>query len=79
MGVGNCVIAKDTPENREVVADTGIFFRDAEELTGQIQLTLAEPALVTRLRALAQNRARACYSWDAVTDAYEKLFRELVG
>jgi glycosyltransferase involved in cell wall biosynthesis len=78
MGVGNCVIANDTPENREVLADAGIFFRDAEELSRQIQLTLADQSLVTRFRACAQNRAKARYSWDAVTDAYEKLFRELV-
>jgi glycosyltransferase involved in cell wall biosynthesis len=78
MGVGNCVIANDTPENREVLADAGIFFRDAEELSRQIQLTLADESLVTRFRACAQNRAKAQYSWDAVADAYEKLFRELV-
>jgi len=78
MGVGNCVIANDTPENREVLADAGIFFRDAEELSGQIQLTLADQPLVNRLRDCAQNRAKTRYSWDAVTDAYEKLFRQLV-
>jgi glycosyltransferase involved in cell wall biosynthesis len=78
MGIGNCVIANDTPENREVLADTGIFFRDAEELSRQIQLTLTDESLVTRLRGRAQNRAKARFSWDAVTDAYERLFRELV-
>ena len=77
MGAGNCVIAKDTPENREVLADAGVFFRDAAELTRQIQLTLEDHALVARLRVCAQNRAKTSYSWEAVTDAYEKLFREL--
>jgi glycosyltransferase involved in cell wall biosynthesis len=28
-----------------------------------------------RWRLRAMERARARYSWDAVTDAYEKLFR----
>src|SRR5881409_859491 len=56
MGVGNCVIAKDTPENREVLAGTGMFFRDAEDLARQLQLTLTDAALVTRLRASAQAR-----------------------
>ena len=77
MGAGNCVIAKDTPENREVVADTGLYFHDAADLARQIQVILADHALVARLRVCAQNRAKARYSWDAVTDAYEKLFREL--
>jgi glycosyltransferase involved in cell wall biosynthesis len=71
------VIAKDTPENREVVADAGLYFRDAGDLANQIRRTLTDHALVERLRGCAQNRARTRYSWDAVTDAYEKLFTEL--
>jgi glycosyltransferase involved in cell wall biosynthesis len=77
MAAGNCVIAKNTPENREVLAGTGLFFDDAEELLSRIRLTLANPTLVARLRMEAQARARVRYSWDAVTDAYEKLFRTL--
>jgi glycosyltransferase involved in cell wall biosynthesis len=77
MGVGNCVIAKDTPENREVLSDAGLFFRDAGDLARQMQLTLTDHELVARLRSCAQSRARTHYSWDAVTDAYEKLFRKM--
>jgi glycosyltransferase involved in cell wall biosynthesis len=77
MGAGNCIIAKDTPENREVLADSGLFFRDADDLAEQMDRTLKDDALVTRLRSSSQSRAKACYSWDAVTNAYEKLFREL--
>lgn len=79
MGAGNCIIAKDTPENHEVLGETGLFFKDTEDLTSQIQRTLADTALVGRLRVSAHDRARARYSWDAVTDAYEKLFRDLAG
>ncbi|HEY2379792.1 MAG TPA: DUF1972 domain-containing protein [Terriglobia bacterium] len=78
MGAGNCVIAKDTPENNEVLGDAGLFFDDAATLRPQLELTLSDPALVERLRAAARSRAKARYSWDAVTDAYENLFRELV-
>src|SRR5262249_16695480 len=78
MGAGNCVIAKDTPENHEVLADAGLFFRNDAELAGQIRLTLADPSLVKRIGACAQDRAKARYSWDAVTDAYEELFRGLI-
>ena len=77
MGAGNCVIAKDTPENREVLADSGLFFNDSEALRRQIELTLADLPMVERLRSSAQTRIKEHYSWDAVTDAYEKLFREL--
>jgi glycosyltransferase involved in cell wall biosynthesis len=74
MGAGNCVIAKDTPENREVLGDAGLFFIDSQDLARQIEATLHDDALVQRLRACAQVRAKARYSWEAVTDAYERLF-----
>ena len=77
MGAGNCVVANDTPENREVLGECGLFFQDAETLARHIQDTLTDNALVERLRATAFERAKARYSWDAVTDAYEKLFRDL--
>ncbi len=77
MGAGNCVLAKDTPENREVVGDCGLFFESAGSLSSQLQATLRDSAMVERLRAKAQARAKEHYSWDAVTDAYEKLFRDL--
>src|SRR5437762_11803890 len=57
MGVGNCVMAKDTSENHEVLGEAGLFFRDAEELAAQLRLTLADTHLATRLRTDAQARA----------------------
>jgi glycosyltransferase involved in cell wall biosynthesis len=77
MGTGNCVLAKDTPENREVLAESGLFFTDAAGLSREIERTLTDTALVARLRSKALERAKAHYSWEAVTDAYEKLFRDL--
>jgi glycosyltransferase involved in cell wall biosynthesis len=77
MGAGSCVIAKNTPENREVLGDAGLYFNDAGQLTQQMQRTLQDQDLVDRLRACAHTRAKARYSWEAVTDAYEKLFQEV--
>jgi len=77
MGAKNCVIAKDTPEHREVLGDCGLFFCDAGDLPRKIQLTLGDEGLVERLRLKAWERAKNCYSWDAVTDAYEKLLQHL--
>jgi glycosyltransferase involved in cell wall biosynthesis len=77
MGAGNCVIAKDTPEHQEVLGEAGLFFRDAGDLAGQMRRTLSDPALVGRLRDCAQNRVRTRYSWDSITDSYERLFAEL--
>lgn len=77
MGAGNCVIVYDTPENREVIGDCGLLFRDAAELSHQIQKAIDDPASVASLRVKAQARAMANYSWDAITDQYEKLFRDM--
>lgn len=74
MGAGNCIVVKDTPENREVVGECGLFFDDTEGLAVQIQTTLRDRQLVEELRAKAIDRAKTRYSWEAVTDAYEKLF-----
>jgi glycosyltransferase involved in cell wall biosynthesis len=77
MGAGNCIIVNNTPENREVVGDCGLYFQDTEGLSHQIRVTLKDTELVECLRKDAADRAKARYSWDAVTGAYEKLFREL--
>jgi len=77
MGAGNCVLVYDTPENREVTGDCGLFFSDAESLAGQMRRTLESAELVESLRSKAQARAGAQYSWDAITGQYEKLLSEL--
>jgi glycosyltransferase involved in cell wall biosynthesis len=78
MGSGNCILVYDTPENREVVGDCGLFFQDSETLARQIQSIMENPQLVARLRSQARDRAESHYSWDSVTTAYEKLFEDLV-
>ncbi len=77
MGAGNCVIAKDTPENREVVADCGLFFEGAETLSRRLEAIINDRPLVECLRRKAVLRAKEHYSWDVVTDSYEKLFHDM--
>jgi glycosyltransferase involved in cell wall biosynthesis len=73
MGRGALVLYRNTPENAEVAADSGIAF-EPDELAGKIRLVLGmSEEGRERLRAKAEQRARERYSWDAVTDAYEKL------
>ena len=75
---GNCVIARWTESNAEVAADAAITFHDPEtELPGAIESVLADPTLVERMRELARQRARG-YSWDRITDAYERLLSGLI-
>ena len=77
MGAGNCVLVYDTPENREVVGDCGLFFSDVPTLTSLLQTLIESPELVQGYRDKAQARAQALYSWDAITHEYEELFRQL--
>ncbi len=81
LGYGCCVLANGTPENREVAGDAARYF-DAGEPASLAQLltaVLSEPQTREALRSAGAERARARYSWDAVTDAYERLFGELSG
>lgn len=79
MGHGNAVLAHDVPEHREVVGDAGLYFgyRDAGDLARVVSRVLEDPVLVTSLRQRAELRVRERYTWDAVTDQYERYFAEL--
>jgi glycosyltransferase involved in cell wall biosynthesis len=79
MGASNCVLVYDTPENREVVGDSGLFFSSPQELSRLLQKVVDDPALVEKYRTRAHTRARANYSWDAIADEYERLLKSLCG
>ena len=80
MGHGNCVLANDVPEHREVLAEAGLYFSAtaADELRDQMQMLIDHPQLVERYRALAVRRIEENYTWDKVTEQYERLFTRLV-
>ena len=78
MAAGNCVLVNDHPPNVETVGDAGIYFRGragVDDLARQLDRVLNDPALAERYRSRALRRARS-YSWDAVTDQYERLLVE---
>ena len=52
--------------------------KGAANLRQALQHLLLNPQLVADFRRKASTRAQACYNWEAVTDAYEDLFEELV-
>lgn len=77
MGRGALTLFLDTPENREVAGGAGLPFTHAN-LPEVIQQVLAMPESEREhWRSLAIQRIRERYSWDAVTDAYEKLLKDL--
>ncbi|MBI3951518.1 MAG: glycosyltransferase [Acidobacteria bacterium] len=77
MGFGNCVVALDTPENREVVADAGLYYRTVEELKTTLRYLVENPSRIPHYREQAMARIKAHYDWEVVTDQYERLFADL--
>jgi glycosyltransferase involved in cell wall biosynthesis len=79
MGRGALVLYLDTPENAEVAGGAGIAFRSASDLTAKLEAVLAMSDIERdELRRAAVQRVAERYSWDAVTDAYERLLESLV-
>ncbi len=81
MAFGNCVIVHDTPENRETIGDAGLVYDGkvgADSLRAVLQQLLDDPDLVAAYRQRAAARAAEKFSWEAVTDAYEALFYDVL-
>jgi len=78
MGRGNCILANDVPEHREVLAEAGFYFsvRLPSTLADQINRLLRRPEIVRQYGRRAMERTRALYSWDAIADDYETVFRK---
>jgi glycosyltransferase involved in cell wall biosynthesis len=77
MGRGALVLYRNTPENEEVAGSAGIPF-EPEELASKIELVLAmSEEERDALRRKAVERVREHYSWEAVTDQYERLLEGL--
>ena len=82
MAFGNCVVVHDTAENLETIGDAGFAYdgrQGAHSLSLLLQRLLSDPALVQEYRERARLRARTCYTWEAVTDSYERMFYDLCG
>ena len=78
MAGGNCVIALDTPFNREVLGDCGLFFNKGDDSLGrQIQFLLDHPEERNRMAEGAIKRIQERYSWELITDRYEQLCARL--
>jgi glycosyltransferase involved in cell wall biosynthesis len=72
MGYGNCALVNDTPENREVAGDAGLYFQALEWVR-------QHPDEARRFGLRAAERAAGLYSWERVTDLYARLFERLAG
>jgi len=77
MGRGALVLYRNTPENAEVAGGVGIPF-EPDDLETKLEMVLEmSEADRAALGQRAMDRVRERYSWEAVTDAYDRLLREL--
>lgn len=79
MGLGNLIVANNTPENAEVLEGTGMLYtrNNVCNLAACLQRVNDCPAEFAHLRELARQRARSEYSWENVVSRYEQLFNRL--
>jgi glycosyltransferase involved in cell wall biosynthesis len=79
MGRGACIIANDVPEHREVLGDAGRYYarNDPDALAEALRGVRDDQDERARLGEAAAERALGRFSWDHVTDEYERLFRRL--
>jgi glycosyltransferase involved in cell wall biosynthesis len=82
MGMGNCVVVNDTPENLEAMGGAGLSYRGedgAASLAPVLERLLAQPDMVEAYRHRAREHVRRHYSWDAITEQYLALFGRVLG
>jgi glycosyltransferase involved in cell wall biosynthesis len=74
-------VVNDTPENREVAGETGLYFRAAlpASLAEVLERLRQDPAEARARGAEAAARAARLYSWERVADQYAELLRRLAG
>jgi glycosyltransferase involved in cell wall biosynthesis len=81
MAFGNIVIVNNTRENVETIGDAGLSY-DGEKggaaLAEVLQSVMDKPALAEEYRCRAREHVAQHFTWDAVTDQYEELFRRML-
>jgi glycosyltransferase involved in cell wall biosynthesis len=80
MAHGAAVIASDSGSLREVVDDAGVLVRegDEEQLARELERLLHDPGRLEDLRKRGYQRAAETFSWDAVADGMDVMYRELM-
>jgi glycosyltransferase involved in cell wall biosynthesis len=81
MALGTPIVCSDIVENQYVVGDTGLLFRrgDVDDLVAKLRWALEHPAEMALAGIRGRDRARREFSWDAVTEAFERVFADPEG
>ena len=81
MAYGNCIIVHDTKENLETIGEAGLSYdgaKGAESLRSVLKTLLENPEMTEVYKKKAAERAARHYTWEAITDAYEALFYDVL-
>lgn len=79
MGRSVCMIANDKPENREPLAEAGLYFalNDKDQLAEIFRNITKNPEKAIEIGKKAAQRAMVLYSWDKIGYEYFKLVKKL--
>jgi glycosyltransferase involved in cell wall biosynthesis len=82
MGLGGCIIARDTAANRHILGDAAVWFDSADPIPAlsAAMSAVAQPDFNrSSLAGKARDRIRTDYNWDRIAGEYESLFQRLCG
>ncbi len=78
MGAGNCVLANDVPEHREVLKDAGVYYRGREDLKAKMKMLMENEEIVKEKKAAAQSIVEEEYTWEKIVEQYKEIFYKLL-
>jgi glycosyltransferase involved in cell wall biosynthesis len=79
LGYGNCVLSYNGIYNTEVVGAAALLYeKSVEDLREKIQFIVDHPEAVKEYRKKAIERIKECYTWDKITDGYERMFKNIM-
>ena len=73
MAAGNCILARSTDSNREVLGEAGLWWETPKELAALLRQAWDDAALRSRLGEAARRRQLERYDWEVVTSSYLDL------
>lgn len=80
MGMGSCILARETSANRHILGDAAVWFSsDAplDSLASRMKDVADKRHDPVRQSAMARQRIRDFYTWDLVASQYHELFMKL--
>ena len=79
MSYGVPCLASDIPENREVVGNNAVLFRnkDVDDLAKQMNWAFSNGGAIADLAQKGQQRVQKLFTWESVVDQLESLYKRV--